>query len=205
MTKTNLSCLLIALFLNACSSDDSVQESSSNTIIIGGTAFTQIDGNNISISNSATAGDGTLMGLNPLGSLASGKNFKLEASLKAGGSIILKAYADNSGNNGLNLNFTNSNNALVVTASGSDFSSDLTSYFSDASPTDFTFYIDVHNDETPAHVLVWDKDPTTTPIYDSEDDTPGFEANGSDTYFGVTLDSASLKKLTLSSPNLEGE
>lgn len=205
MTKINLSCLIVALFLNACSSDNSDQESSSNTIVLGETAFTQIDGNNISISDSKTDGDGTLMGLNPLGSLASGKNFKLEASLKAGGSIILKTYADESGNNGLNFKFSNSNNALVVTASGPNFSSDLSSFFSDASPTEFTFYIDVHNDETPAHVIIWDNDPTTSPIYDSEDDTPGFEANGSGTYFGATLDSASLKKLTPSSPNLEGE
>lgn len=205
MLNLNLPFLFLIIFLNACGADNSEQVSASNTIVLGSTAFTQVDGTNISISNSATAGDGTLVALDPLGSLASGKNLKLEASLNSGGSISLSAYADNSGKNGLSFVFKNTDDTLKVTASGPDFSADLTSYFSDMSASELTYYIDVHNDETPAHIIIWGEDPNAPPIYNSEDDTPGFDANGSEVYVGVGLISASLKELTIANPKFEEE
>lgn len=146
-----------------------------------------------------------------ISSVASGANFEVTFTLNDGGSLSLHTFANSNLQSGFTVTFTRTGNVLQVHADAQGISQDWSSLFAaiDASGT-LTFTLDVHNNERPAHVLIWsgakasDMDHTNT-VYNSAEDSldlnydaaPG---NGSGRAWGFTANNAQLLNARLSSP-----
>ncbi|AHZ83732.1 hypothetical protein Bb109J_c3125 [Bdellovibrio bacteriovorus] len=143
--------------------------------------------------------------------VSSGVNFEVTFTLNDGGSLSLHTFASSNLQSGFTVTFTRTGTTLQVHADTQGNVQDWSSLFAavDASGT-LTFTLDIHNNERPAHVLIWngakapDMDHTNT-VYNSAEDSldlnydaaPG---NGSGRAWGFTATNAQLLNARLSSP-----
>ncbi|WP_374031245.1 hypothetical protein [Bdellovibrio bacteriovorus] len=146
-----------------------------------------------------------------ISAVSAGANFEITFTLNDGGSLSLHTFANSSLQSGFTVTFTRIGNVLQVHADAQGEVQDWSSLFAavDASTT-LTFNLDIHNNERPAHVLIWngakasDMDHTNT-VYNSAEDSldlnydaaPG---NGSGRAWGFTATNAQLLNARLSSP-----
>jgi len=147
-------------------------------------------------------GTGEVVFANPLGEVASGTGFDIRFSIEDGGSLSLVAYSDNKLSNGYQIRFLREGQTLKgeVIAQGKTNPIRIGLEKIDASAT-LSFAIDIHNDETPVHFLLWSGDDfgVDKAIVNSgalpwlmQKLSPG---NGSGTFYGLALDKATVTSI----------
>ncbi len=204
----NVLVLALAFLFSACGSSSNDSGDSNKTISLNDTDYVLVESGTLESSDSAIAGTGSFVQNTPLEGIESGNNFQLSATLEEGSSITLYANGSAKNANGLSIEFANNSGSLSVTASKSGTDVDISSSFAGKSATVLSYYLDIHNDESPAHVLIWNGIETgfdeEDALFNSEEDgeMPG---NGAGTYFGVSMTDASLTKLTQAEPKFEEE
>ncbi|KYG66175.1 hypothetical protein AZI86_03700 [Bdellovibrio bacteriovorus] len=143
--------------------------------------------------------------------ISSGANFEVTFTLADNGSVTVHTFANSALGDGVNIQFTRIASALNVTVSAGTQVQDWSSYFSnvDASqPMTFTF--DVHNNERPAHVLVWQGPKNASlnhrnTLYNSAEDSvdlgfAGSPGNGTSRYWGISFTDADITNALSSTP-----
>ncbi len=161
----------------------------------------------LAIKTSSVEGDGEIALEKPLNT--SGANFKLDFDLfENGSSITVLIFSDSK---------LDESSAVVIKIErvGTELSGTFT--IAGSNPIGFalgslttsgkTLYVDVHNDEEPSHVIIWD-DTTTSFSEDNalfnseEDDSLGVlgQKVGAGKFVGVKLLNASLKGLSIDTP-----
>ena len=136
-----------AVSITACGGSDNNDDSNPNIDAHNSAGLTSIE-NSIS-------GNGSAIFTSSLGAIDSGAHFTVVAALDIGESFTIHAYSDNQLANGIDLMVTrpaNTPTSLEVTLEGSDISSNFTSVEADHP---ISIFMDVHNNESPAHVLIW--------------------------------------------------
>ena len=161
-----LSSLLV--FLASCGNDDSTKEDG----VFKGLSYSTIGESDLVSGENQIKGNGTILFTQPLGSIDSNNHFTFSFLLEDGQSISLVANAAENANNGFEFvverSATTAEWKMVV---GSE-SIDIDDKFKDIDITkEVRLAIDIHNKETPAHVIVWNGDNTefkeTNAIYNS--------------------------------------
>lgn len=156
---------------------------------------------------SSVEGSGSLIFISPLAGIPSKDSYALQFSLTDQGSLTLVTHSDDQLNQGINLVFTRNGSSLTaIIQAGGINTSTFTLGGVDASSTT-QLQVDLHNDESPAHILIWNgsnfaKDEA---IYDSE--IPGMNApgNGAGSYWGLVLSNAKVGQATVGPPKfIEG-
>jgi len=140
--------LAAILGITACASDNDDNSSSSIN------EYTELSGSLTSQGNSLS-GDGSVIFTASLGANASGKHIAVVVALDTGDSITIHAYSNNQLTNGIDLMVSRPASTptnLQVTLAGTDVSSSFTTVAADQA---ISIVMDVHNDENPAHVLIW--------------------------------------------------
>jgi hypothetical protein len=153
-------------------------------------------------------GSGAIVFASPLNVTPSQDNFALEFTVAEGGSLALVARTDNSLSNGLTVQFDRAGTELIssLKADGQGTGDNVLSGI-DASGT-ISLAVDVHNNETPAHVLIWNADAGTfeedDALYNSEGDAdaPGV---GKGALWGLVLRQAEIKAVTRGEPKFTEE
>ena len=78
---------------------------------------------------------------------------------------------------------------------GNGASTDVSTSFSGRSATALSYRVEVHNDETPAHILVWPGDATSftedTALLNSEDISSS-HGNGAGSFWSIKLENSSV-------------
>ena len=88
--------------------------------------------------------------------IASGANFQVGFSLDDGGSFTLTTFANKDLTGGIDMVFTRSGGALSVQVITSTQTQDWSSYFTSVdAAADVQLTMDIHNNEHPAHIMVW--------------------------------------------------
>jgi hypothetical protein len=177
---------------------------------IGTTDFL-IPSNNSGIGfvNSAAQGSGLLLAKSPLGEPKEKKNLSLQFSLKENGSVTLQSFSRKELDNGVSVTFFRTKNSLKVTLEAEKKSVDISKNFIAFDGfSEQSFLIDIHNGETPAHVLIWKgdlADPSeANALFNSEKAGDGESAgNGKGTFWGLVLSQASVKKASVSKAKFE--
>ena len=143
--------IALAMLAGACSSDS---DDDSSCAKVYGYCFEAAEG--VNVSGSTVTGSGNLNLGQVVDTAASGKNFQATVTLEDGDSVTLLAFADSSLENGVNIVFTRSGSTVEwVLAENSGTLK--TSSFSDADATkELVINVDLHNDEEPAHVIIWE-------------------------------------------------
>ena len=204
------SLLATVLFLAACSSDDDDNDGVINgaddvngTDDVandddGGTAAASIDENNVlsgdttlTPTDSSVSGTGSVVFTSSLGAVDSGKHFQVGALLDEGESVTIHAYSDEQLANGIDLTITRPENtptSLEVILDNVNISGSFTTVAADQT---INILMDVHNDENPAHVLIWPEGETKfgedTTLINSEDTSP-VTSQGAGAFWGLTLE-----------------
>ena len=118
------------------------------------------DASKLAIASNRVTGSGSFVYQTKLDSIGPDSSHALSFSLKVGGQLSFVAYADPSLGQGLEFAFSREGSrlkALIIKdgdlASALDISSELSNI--NASRI-INLQIDVHNSESPAHILVWD-------------------------------------------------
>lgn len=168
-----------------------------------GKEYVVVDAGDLVFAASSVTGSGSFVFNAPLAEVGSKTSFRVSFTLEDTGSLSLVSNGTVTLTEGVALKVTRAGTALNVLLTAAGTTTDVSAKFAgvDASAAQ-VFQVDIHNDETPAHILVWDSGVTSfadsNARLNSED--TGFEApgKGSSTYWGVTLVKAAITGATLS-------
>ncbi len=153
-------------------------------------------------------GSGAVVFASPLNAIQSQDNFALEFTVAEGGSVALVTHADANLGEGLTVLFERAGTELVASlkADGAGTADNVLNGI-DASGT-VSLSVDVHNNETPTHVLIWNAVTGAfgeeDALYNSEDDAdaPGV---GKGTLWGLVLRNAEMKAVKRDEPKFSEE
>lgn len=191
--------LLIPFLLGACGGGyNPDKDNLSKALPLGDSSYYDLGGNKGLMSEG-------------LSSVTTGANFEVSFTLQDGGSFILYTFANSQLQNGFNFKFSRQGSTLTVHAEAQGQVQDWSPLFTDVDASQaLTFTLDVHNNEHPAHVMVWLGAKSsgmnhTNTLYNSAEDSldlnydssPG---NGSGRAWGFEVQNAQLTNARLSSP-----
>lgn len=151
------------------------------------------------------SGEGKIAFKNPIGEVSSEKNFQLSFELTDKAYVELLAYGDEQLKNAVQIRVTRNGDLLQLTASAGDkdpVSRDLTGI---TAASAIGLSIDVHNSETPTHVLAWNSDekaPTDDNALFNSDADGEIPGNGTGMFWGIALGGAKVTSLTIDSARL---
>ncbi len=168
---------------------------------LGTNAYVVADAGDLQRADTHLKGSGAVAFKQPLGELGSKKSYDLAFTLDDGGSVTLITQADQKLENGVVLVFTRVGAGLSVALGAAG-------QIGEAKPLDgvdaasaLRIVVDVHNDESPAHVLVWADAEfgEEKAVFNSEEDgpTPG---QGTGTFWGLRLAKAQVTTAVLGDP-----
>jgi hypothetical protein len=191
--------MVLALAASACGKDSNSDDK--DDLKLGTLGYVVVDGSPQSSSNSIE-GTGKVAFNDPIAE--DGKHFVLGFTLQDGGSVTLTSFADAQLAGGLSIQLSRAATTLSASFVGTDGNAVGTTVLAgiDAAQA-VALAIDVHNDEAPAHVVIWKQAADLDePLFNSEDDTaaPG---NGTGRIWGLTLANASVSSAELAEPKAE--
>ncbi|WP_141733118.1 hypothetical protein [Oligoflexus tunisiensis] len=191
---------LVTVATCACSKDEK-KESSLPEGSFAGQTYYVVEAGDLERSESLLRGSGAIVFASPLNAIASQDNFALEFTVNDGGTLGLVTHANNALEQGLTVQFERAGTELVaiLNADGAGTDDHALSGIDASGPV--ALAIDVHNNETPAHVLIWNAVNGSweedAALYNSESDAdaPG---QGKALLWGLVLRDAELKSVTRS-------
>ena len=129
--------------------------SSQNPPTLNGAQYVVFEGS-LTSTPTAVSGTGSFIFMNPRAQ--SCNNFKTQFTLEDQGQLVLWTNAQAKLQNGIGIKFVRDGKNLKVFLVGRSADIDVTNRFKgiDASKT-LTLFLDVHNSENPAHVVVWNQ------------------------------------------------
>lgn len=194
-----------ALAITACGGDNGSDDNASENIDAHSIAT---GADTLTSEENSLSGTGSVVFTSSLGAVDSGSHFNVVASLDIGDSFTIHAYSNNQLENGIDLVVTRPNNtptSLEVTLDGSDISSNFTSVAADQA---IHILMDVHNNESPTHVVIW---PEGTDEFHEEDaienseDSGAVTSQGAGAFWGITLSGAEVSKALASEAQFDDE
>ncbi|MEN9530503.1 MAG: hypothetical protein RI932_2376 [Pseudomonadota bacterium] len=202
--------MLAAIVISAsgCGKKDSGTAACSGGYQIESLCFKSQSNANFVFNSGALSGTGSAVAVEPLSEKTDGgRNISISFSVQDGGSLVLRTFAKNDLSSGIDIKFSRSSSKLNMSfIQGETISSAKELEGIDAS-TEIKLLVDVHNDESPAHIVVWSGAGSFNkeqPLHDSEDSgaiQPA--AQGVDKYWGIALDKATLSKVAVGEPKDE--
>jgi hypothetical protein len=194
-TRGVCAALVTSVFIlaSACGKDSDGDDAGAATGKFAGKDYVVLEQGDLAASEAAISGSGTIAFKDPVGELGAKKDYALTFTLEDGGSLDLVAQADEKLEHGVGVSLRRTGAALsVVLAADGEEAAAKTLAGVDAAAA-MTLHIDVHNDESPAHVLVWSGTDFSedAAALNSEADgaTPG---QGDGTFWGLRLMKASV-------------
>jgi hypothetical protein len=203
MKKFMFALALCTLTQVSCKKDDDEKTTDLVQGTLAGKSYYVVDGGDLERSESSIKGSGSVVYASPLGAITSKDNYALNFTLEDGGSLELVTHSNSSLANGVSVLFSRSGNALsaILKAKGTESAATELSGI-DAADT-VAVSVDVHNDETPAHILLWSSAAGSfgeeDALLNSEggEETPG---NGTGTAWGLVLKKASVTSAVIADP-----
>ncbi|MBM3383483.1 MAG: hypothetical protein FJY29_13760 [Betaproteobacteria bacterium] len=166
------------------------------------------DASELKIQTNRISGSGKVEFKENMGRLGQNTSHSVSFALSDGGKIVLSAYAQTGLSKGINFEFARAGKTLKVTlmkegAAPQDASAQFTSI--NASRV-IDLQIDVHNSESPAHILIWnglEKEFHEDNALFNSAATNTAVAQGEGKMRGFALNNAVLFKATVSKPKLD--
>jgi hypothetical protein len=211
MFKTSSFSILAAfatLFVTSCGKKDSNTSSCSEGNQVNSVCFRNLTQENINFSNGVLSGTGSVVAVEALAeSSDSGRNISLTFSVQEGGSLVLRTFAKNDLTGGIDIKLSRVSSRLSLNfIKGNDVSASRELEGVDAT-SEIKLILDIHNDESPAHIVVWNGAGTFNKdqkLLDSEEENSIQPAGkGGDKFWGFSLNNASLSNVIVGDPKDE--
>jgi len=196
------------VFFSACGSSSNNNKESSGTVLFDKIEFLEMENSTLEIEANLIKGAGAMVAVKPLQTIDSGNSFAISGILSAGSSVTLVTNADNKLMGGLEFVFSRKLDEIDGSVKFGNKTVSISDYLKVQDPEELNLILDVHNDESPAHVLIWASTVSEfseeTAIFNSEDAVviPG---NGTGAYWGIKSSQAEIAKLSISEPKFEEE
>lgn len=199
----------LVLSLLACdSSSDDASTSVQGSGVFQNLKYLLLDAGDLNRSETSLQGSGKLAFETPLAGAASKDNFAMSFTLEDGGSLSLISHADTALENGLNIIFSRDAERLNVSLARGSERSEAKQLEGVEGSGSIQLAVDVHNDESPAHILIWSADATSygedSALFNSEEDgeAPG---QGVSSQWGLSLSRAQISSLKLEAARFNDE
>jgi len=205
--------LPLLLVLSACGGDykDPETAAGGQEIVLGSQKVRLVSGN-LNVSGSSIQGTGSLVFDSRYDSFQSGGSYALNFTLEDGGSVTLVSHSNEALASGFEMEFRREGSGadslkVALRAQGNIWNS-VNNFTAINAADPIQLQVDVHNDETPAHLMVWNRllgDNFTRPnaILNSADEIDGSPGIGTSTRWGLLLNKASVTRADRSEPKLE--
>jgi hypothetical protein len=182
--------LSIGLVVAACGGASKKQDSAHGGGVLDGKAYVR-------------TADGAYVFKDPLGEVGSNKGYRLTFTAEDGGSVTLVSHADRALAGGLALTFRRSGAELAFSMTAGETTTEPKTLAGVDVAGAVSLAVDVHNEESPAHVVVWtaaQEEPSLeNALYESErdGDAPG---NGTDALWGLRFEKATVTGVDVGEP-----
>lgn len=198
--------LTVSVLVSACGKENSSAAVAEGKI--GNIDFKILNSAGLSFDASTLIGSGDVVAKLPLATNKdSGKNIALTFFLEDSGSLAVNAFSSASLENGINVVFTRSGSSLKAKTTHKDSTSQEKNLTLNAS-SPVSVLIDVHNDESPAHILIWNGTEATpseeNALFNTEKDAES-AGQGTETFWGLSLSKAKIINASLSDTKYEHE
>ena len=190
------------LTLNACSGGET-SGSGAGTAEgqLGSTSYVVVDAGDLQRSATQIKGAGSIAFKDPIGAIRARKSYTVSFALEDAGSLKLAVNADEQLTNGVGVLLSRSGSALSATLSFGGASAVAKTLAGVDASSSINLTIDIHNDESPAHILIWSGSDfaSAKALLDSERDgaTPG---QGRGNYWGLVLNKGTVTSSVLAAP-----
>jgi hypothetical protein len=203
----NLLIVLSSLTLLACSGGNNPdrelqQKAADNKQVISGIAYDVIEKSDLTFDGVKASGSGKILALTSINN-PKGSAFKIALNLEDNGEVILHTYSDNKLKNGFDISIARQGGKIKFTliSSGKTIDySELEGIAAINAVETIELSMDVHNNESPAHFILWKSSESTfdenTALLNSADEPQATPGKGSGLFFGLTLKGASILGLT---------
>ncbi len=194
-----LSLATLALF--GCGKDDKKDTAGLVEGILASKSYYLVDAGTLERTDSQIKGTGSVVFVSPLDGLDAKTNYNLTFTLEDGGSVELVAHSDSTLSKGVSVVLSRAGSVLnaKLKADGTETETKVLGGITASGVAKIS--IDVHNDENPSHILIWDGAGDAfaedDALLNSEAETPG---QGKSTAWGLVLTKATLTAATLAEP-----
>ncbi len=147
-------------------------------------------------------GTGSVVVNEPLAGTTSKQSYALTFRLEDGGSLTLHSNSTNRLENAVKLRFQRNAGTLAAKIVVGDTETDVSEAFAKLDAAgELQLQVDVHNDETPAHILAWSgADFSAGAAILNTEEGPG---NGKGQFWGLELAQASVTRAVVSEPKFK--
>ncbi len=188
---------VLSLGLAACGGDKTANPTE-DTKSWQNRSYKILNEGSFSLTDQALVGNASILFTQPLGHIDSNKNFKVGFLLLDQGSVELRSFTNTKLDQGVTLRFSRTGDNLYLTliAGKSETSPRLLSGIN--ADGYVVLSVDVHNSESPTHILVWEPNITNATddnaLFNSDADatTPG---RGVGQFWGLVLNNATVNLL----------
>ncbi len=163
----------------------------------------------LEVSGSAIQGTGAVIFNSRYDQFKSGGSYALDFTLGDGGSVTVVSHANETLSSGFEMEYRREGAALkaALRAQGNTWSAGNNFNAIDAAGQ-LKFQIDIHNDESPSHVIVWNRlagDNFAAPnaVLNSAEEVDGSPGIGTGTRWGLVLKNASVTRADRSESKFE--
>lgn len=202
---TGVFIFLLAVSHTACSKKEAASAAATEGKV-SSVDFKILSSQGLSFDGTTLKGTGNAVAKLPLAdNKDSGKNLTVTFTLEDGGSLLLKTFASSGLENGMNVHLTRSGDQLKVkTSKGNDSGNEKT--LSLSANGSIGLSVDVHNNESPTHVLVWAASEAApaeeNALFNSESDG-GAAGQGAENFWGLSLVKASVSSVVVGAVKFE--
>ncbi len=182
----NIGLVAAAFVLAACGVKEA-KKSHEGSLTLNSASYLVVESNALESASDSISGEGSVVFVAPL--IEDGNNFNLKFELQDSGSLSLIAGSDNKLLQGLTLTFSRNDSVLSFETKVGDTASTSQDMGGIDATKQIAINIDVHNDETPAHILVWKHDSTEELLIDTEESSAS-AGNGQGNFWGLALKKA---------------
>jgi len=202
--------LPLLLALTACGGDykDPVSAAAGQELSFGSQKVRVVDGS-LAVTNGSIQGTGSLIFDSRYEEFKSAGSYSLDFSLEEGGSVKLVSHANENLMNGFELEFRRQGSGagslkVALLAQGSAWNA-VTNFAAINAAEAIRLQADVHNDESPAHVLVWSRllgedFAKEKSVLNSADEVDGSPGIGTGVRWGLVLNKATVTRAEKSEP-----
>jgi hypothetical protein len=157
-----------------------------------------VDIGNLDVSSSEISGSGAFVVNDPLSGVASEAHFKIDAALREGSLLEFIVFSSSDLKDGISFLFRRSGNLVSLKISNSYRQASWSDTIRLHDEDRVSFSLDVHNQEQPAHFVLWDgllAGRRMPDLIDSAEDDLNL-GNGRGAFWGMRLESATVFQIS---------
>lgn len=194
MKLASFACSL--LLLVACGTES--KKATDSTAKLGALSFTELSDGTLEIIDSKLRGSGRIVFNEPIGSVNSNKNFRVDVVLQENGYIEIHGYSDAKLKHGIVVKISRATDKVTISSFIEGSSTTEERSMEVQNPSDvMRLSADFHNAESPAaHTLLWHKDEARpnddNAIFNSDADG-SIGGNGKGSFWGLALADAAVE------------